>query len=83
MKIEILGTGCKNCEQLYENAAAAIAQFEASADICLEKTGDVTVFARKGVLMTPGLLIDDAVVSMGKVLTADQIRDKIRERLEK
>jgi small redox-active disulfide protein 2 len=80
MKIEILGTGCKRCDQLYENALTAAAGFGPNADIGVEKNGDINYFTQMGVFMTPGLVINGEVISVGKVLTADDIQKKIRER---
>jgi hypothetical protein len=34
-----------------------------------------------GVFMTPGLVIDGEVISTGKVLTANEIKEKIREKI--
>jgi len=34
-----------------------------------------------GVFMTPGLLIDGEVISTGKVLSPNQIKEKIEEKL--
>jgi small redox-active disulfide protein 2 len=81
MKIEILGTGCKRCDQLYENTLSAVSQIDSSAQIQIEKTGDVSYFTKMGVFMTPGLVIDGRVISTGKVPSTDQIMDMILETL--
>jgi small redox-active disulfide protein 2 len=81
MKVEILGTGCKRCDQLYENTQNAVAELAATTPIEIEKIGDVNYFAKVGVFMTPGLVIDGEVISTGKVLSPDQIREKIKEKL--
>ncbi len=81
MKLEILGTGCKRCDQLYENAQNAVAELTTPAPIEIQKVGDINYFAKMGVFMTPGLVIDGEVISTGKVLTASQIREKIEEKL--
>lgn len=81
MKVEILGTGCKRCDQLYENTQHAVADLASPAAIDIEKIGDVNYFAKMGVFMTPGLVIDGEVVSTGKVLSPNQIRQKIEEKL--
>ena len=81
MKIEILGTGCKRCDQLYENTLSAVSQIDSSAPIQIEKTGDVNYFTKMGVFMTPGLVIDGRVISTGKVPSTDQIMDMILETL--
>jgi small redox-active disulfide protein 2 len=81
MKIEILGSGCKRCEQLYENALCAAADFGPAAQIEVTKIGDVNYFVKKGVFMTPGLVIDGKVESAGKVLSVEELKDKIKETL--
>lgn len=79
MKIEVLGTGCKSCDKIYENVLSAIAK--QSENIEVEKVKDVNYFAQKGVFMTPGLIINDKVVSTGKVLSVQEIEEKIKESL--
>ena len=81
MKIEILGTGCKRCDQLYENAQRAASKVESATDIYVEKVGDVNYFTKMGVFMTPGLLIDGQVISTGKVPSANEIMKMIMEKL--
>ncbi len=81
MKVEVLGPGCKRCDQLYENAQSAVADLKSTATIEVEKIGDINYFAKMGVFMTPGLVIDGEVVSTGKVLSPNQIKQKIAEKL--
>ena len=81
MKVEILGTGCKRCDQLYENTQHAVTALDSPGNIVIEKIGDVNYFAKMGVFMTPGLVIDGEVVSTGKVLSPNQIKEKIEEKL--
>ena len=80
MKIEILGTGCKRCDQLYENTLSAVSKVDSSAQITVEKSGDVNYFTKMGVFMTPGLVIDGKVISTGKVPSTDQIMNMILEK---
>jgi small redox-active disulfide protein 2 len=81
MKVEVLGTGCKRCNQLYENTLAAASEFDPSDNIDVTKVGDINYFTKVGVFMTPGIVIDGEVVSTGKVLTANEIKKKIREKI--
>jgi small redox-active disulfide protein 2 len=81
MKVEILGTGCKRCDQLFENTQNAVAELDSPGNIKIEKIGDVNYFAKMGVFMTPGLVIDGEVVSTGKLLSSNQIKEKIEEKL--
>ena len=71
MKIEILGSGCKRCIQLGENAEAALAAAGKPAEV-VKVTNPVEI-ARRGVMSTPGLAIDGKLVSTGRVLAADEI----------
>jgi len=71
-KIQILGTGCPKCNQLAENAAAAVAQLGAEAEVV--KVSDINEITRFGIMMTPGLAIDGEVKSAGKVLSVDEIK---------
>ena len=81
MKIEVLGPGCKRCDQLYENTQNAVAELDTPGQIEIVKIGDINYFAKMGVFMTPGLVIDGEVVSTGKVLSPDQIKQKIAEKM--
>jgi small redox-active disulfide protein 2 len=80
MKIEILGTGCQRCDQLYQNTLSAVSKIRLASEIAVEKIGDVNYFTKMGVFMTPGLLIDGQVVSTGKVPSANEIMAMIEEK---
>ncbi len=71
LHIKILGGGCANCERLAQNAKAAVAQLGVEATF--EKSGDHEVYARYGLLATPGLVANDKLLSGGKVPSSEQI----------
>ncbi|SNX69024.1 small redox-active disulfide protein 2 [Cereibacter ovatus] len=71
MIIKILGSGCRKCVTLAENASAAAVAAGKQAQII--KVTDFAEIAAYGVMSTPGLVVDDKVVSAGKVLTAEDI----------
>lgn len=71
MIIKILGSGCKKCLALGDNAKAAAVAAGKEADII--KVTDIVEIAAFGVMATPGLVIDEKVVSTGKVLSAEDI----------
>ena len=75
MKIEILGTGCAKCKQLEKNVLAALAQTGKFAEVV--KVEDLQKIMEYGVMSTPGLVIDGKVVSVGKLLTPDEITELI------
>lgn len=71
MIIKVLGSGCKNCVNLAENAKTAVAQMGLDAQI--EKVTDYAEIAKYGILSTPGLVVDEKVVSYGRVLKPKDI----------
>ncbi|AML50143.1 MULTISPECIES: thioredoxin family protein [Falsihalocynthiibacter] len=71
MIIKILGSGCKKCVALAENTKTALQSAALDADI--EKVTDIVAIASYGIMSTPGLVIDEKVVSSGRVLSASEI----------
>ncbi|WP_017720702.1 thioredoxin family protein [Kamptonema formosum] len=71
LKIEILGSGCKKCYELEENARRAVAATGLEVQV-LHITDPVEI-AKRGVLSTPALAVNGKVVSKGKVLSPQQI----------
>jgi small redox-active disulfide protein 2 len=71
-KIQVLGPGCHKCVKLAESAKEAIK--DRSADFEVEKITDIKKIMEFGVMITPGLVIDGKVVSVGKVLSPDDIK---------
>ena len=76
MKIQILGTGCPKCNQLYQNAQQAVAELAVDAE--LEKVTDLNAMMAFGVMVTPALAIDGQVKASGKVPTAEAIKEMIQ-----
>jgi len=72
IKVEILGTGCKKCHQLEANAKEAIASLNKEAEV--NHITDTMEIVKRGVMKTPALVIENKVVSQGKVLTPEQIK---------
>ena len=71
--VEVLGPGCANCEKVYQNTFKAVDQLGLNHRVKIVKITDINEFAKKGVHITPGLIINGNVVSKGKVLAVDQI----------
>ena len=71
-KIQVLGPGCPKCRKLAENACAAVEQLE--PDFKIEKVTDINEIMKFGVMITPALVVDDEVKTVGKVPSADEIR---------
>lgn len=71
MIIKILGSGCKNCVSLKENTEVALKEAGIEAEIV--KVEDYKDIVSYGVMRTPALVIDEKVVSFGKVLKPKDI----------
>jgi small redox-active disulfide protein 2 len=71
MKIQILGSGCSKCKLLEDHARQAVSEF--GSDVEVEKVTDMETIVGMGVMMTPALVLDGTVKSVGRILTKDQI----------
>ena len=70
MIIKILGSGCSKCQALTENTRKALAEAGREAEIL--KVTDIAEIAAHGVMSTPALVINDKVMSSGRIpATAD------------
>jgi len=69
--VEVLGPGCANCQRLEENVRVAVAMAGIEAEV--RHVTDYREIAARGVMSTPGLVIDGRVVSKGRVPSADDI----------
>lgn len=81
MIIEVLGPGCQRCEQLYANTQEAVSNLGASESIEVKKVKDFEYFMKKGVFVTPALVIDGRVLSVGKLLGVKEIEEVIKENM--
>ncbi|MFH5836872.1 thioredoxin family protein [Proteiniclasticum sp. C24MP] len=78
MKIKILGSGCKNCVTLAKNAEEALKDLGMEAEII--KVTDFKDIASYGIMSTPGFVIDEEVVSYGKVLKPAAIKEILEKK---
>jgi len=71
MNIKVLGGGCNKCETLLAATKEAIAQKGVEAEI--EYITDMGRIMEYGIMSTPALMIDNKVVSMGRVLKSKDV----------
>ena len=74
-KIQILGPGCPKCRKLAENAEAAAK--ELGIEYELQKVTDINDIMGFGVMLTPALVLDGNVKVVGKVASADEIKQML------
>jgi small redox-active disulfide protein 2 len=75
MTIKILGSGCMNCRTLERRTREAVEQM--GLDAVIEKVEDFQKIFSYGILSTPGLVVDEKVVSQGRVPTVEAIKELI------
>ena len=71
MNIKVLGGGCCKCENLLGAVKEAVAEKGIDAEI--EYITDMSKIMEYGIMSTPALMIDNKVVSMGRVLKAKEV----------
>jgi small redox-active disulfide protein 2 len=80
VKIKILGSGCPNCSRLEKETKKAVNNLAIEAEF--EKVTDYQEIMKFDILSTPGLVINDKVVSSGKIPTQTEIVDFLANALE-
>lgn len=78
-RIKVLGSGCAKCQSLEEATKEALKDMGLS--ISVEHVTDFAEIARYGVMSTPALAVDGKVVSYGKVLKKEEIKELIEKEL--
>ena len=71
LHVKVLGSGCPNCKKLETETRAALD--EAHIPFELTKVTDFADIAGYGVLSTPALVIDEKVVSAGRIPSRSRI----------
>ncbi len=74
--IEVLGSGCPNCQAVERNVREALAASGEEAEV--RHVTEWAEIAQRGVMSTPGLVIDGTVVSTGRIPSAEQVAAWLR-----
>jgi hypothetical protein len=75
--VKVLGSGCKSCKALLDNTNAALQNMKAG--IAAEYVTDMAVVAGYGVMSTPALVVNEKVVSMGKVMNPAEVENLLHK----
>ncbi|MBC8490311.1 MAG: thioredoxin family protein [Ignavibacteria bacterium] len=75
LHIKVVGSGCMNCEKLAAMCQTVIIEKEIEGYV--EKITDREKITELGIMMTPGLIINDKVVSSGKIPTQSTLEQWI------
>lgn len=71
LQIKVLGSGCANCKRLEQEVREALADSAIEYEII--KVTDYADIMAYGILSTPGLVINETVVSAGRIPKRPQI----------
>ncbi len=75
--IKVLGAGCKSCHEQYENAKKAVKAMGLSVEV--EYITDMQKVMEYGVMRMPAIVVNEKVVSMGKVLKSADVEKLLRK----
>ena len=71
--IRVLGAGCKSCHMLYENTQKAVADKGLKVEV--EYITDMEKIMNYNIMSMPALVVNEKVVSYGRVLKPSEIED--------
>ena len=75
--VKVLGAGCKTCHEQYENAKAAVRALGLNVEV--EYITDMEKVMEYGVMSMPAIVVNDKVVSMGKLLKAAEVEKLLQK----
>ena len=75
--VKVLGAGCKSCHEQYENVKAAVKAMGLNIEV--EYITDMEKVMGYGVMSMPAIVVNEQVVSMGKVLKASDVEKLLRK----
>jgi small redox-active disulfide protein 2 len=77
VSVKILGTGCKRCHALEEKVREVAKQNNIDAEF--EKVTEIADIMKYGIMMTPGLVVNEKVKSYGKIPDDNEIITWLKE----
>jgi len=73
VNIKVLGSGCANCKRLEATVRRVVETLAVEAEI--EKVTDYAEIMKWPILSTPGLVINNKLVSTGRIPSEKEITD--------
>lgn len=71
--IKVLGSGCKSCHALYDNVQAVVKELKMPVEA--EYITDMAKIMEYGVISMPALVVNNQVVSVGRILTPTDLKN--------
>lgn len=76
MEIKVLGTGCSDCKALFNTVQEAVNQLGINAQVVKEE--DLAKILEYNVMSLPALVIDKKVVTQGRKLNVEQVKELLQ-----
>ena len=73
--IQVVGKGCKKCEMQFEYAKKAVEESGKKDEYQVEHFTEIEKFADLDVFLTPALRINGKIVSEGRILGPERIKE--------
>lgn len=80
LTIKVLGSGCANCKRVEQIARKVVANLGIEADVI--KVTDYADIMAYNVLATPGLVVNEKLVSSGRIPSEAEVTTFITNALE-
>lgn len=77
MNLKVIGEGCENCNQLYQNTVDAVEELGITAEI--EKVQTLLEIVKLGVMTAPSLMLDGKLIVSGQVASKDKIKKLLKK----
>jgi small redox-active disulfide protein 2 len=78
--VKVLGSGCANCKRLEQIANKVIQTLAIEAEVV--KVTDYQEITDYGILSTPGLVVNEKVVSSGRIPSEAEVTSWLADALE-
>jgi small redox-active disulfide protein 2 len=80
LTIKVLGSGCANCKRLEQVAHKVVSEMGIEAEVI--KVTEYPEIMTYNIMSTPGLVINEKVVSTGRIPTAAEVTTWLANALE-
>lgn len=77
IEIKVLGPGCANCKRLEQIVNRVVDSMGIEANVI--KVTNYSKIVDLGVMQTPGLIINDKVLSSGRIPAVEEVENWIKE----
>ena len=79
MIIEVCGPGCPKCHATKENVQKVVKELGLEQEVEVREVKDILAIINKGILFTPGVIIDGTKVAEGSIPSSEEVKKWIKE----